>query len=41
MLEFVGVQVDNEYWMVSYAYYEDDVVMAEIAKRSIESMRIE
>lgn len=40
MLEFVGVQVDDEYWMVSYAYYEDDVVMAEIAKRSIESIRI-
>ena len=40
IMEFVGVQVDNDYWMISYVYYADDNTMAEIAKRSIESIRI-
>lgn len=40
-MEYVGVQVGNDYWMISYYYYTDDNTMAEIAKRSIESIRIQ
>mgnify|MGYP006916049693 CR=1 FL=1 len=39
-MEFVGVQVDNDYWMISYYYYSEDELMAEVARRSIESIRI-
>ena len=40
IMEFIGVQVDGDYWMISYVYYADDNAMAEIAKRSIESIQI-
>ena len=40
-MEYVGVQVGNDYWMISYYYYTDNNTMAEIAKRSIESIRIQ
>ncbi len=39
-MEFVGLEHDNNYWMILYAYYADDNAMAEIAKRSIESIQI-
>lgn len=41
IMEFVGIQVDNEYWMISYYYYVNDENMAKIAERSITSIRIE